>query len=76
MDVGGLLTSGSQKSAVAFSLLCLILCVPNGLSASGSYTPCVLKTLNGRAVLKHINNCTTFLNTNVPPEVVAGVCIL
>jgi len=63
MDVGGSLTSGSQTSAVAFSLLCLILCVPDGLSAS-VYTPCVLKTLNGRAVLKHINNYTTILNTS------------
>jgi hypothetical protein len=76
MDVGGSLTSGSQKSAVAFSLLSLTLFVPDGLSASVYYTPCVLKTLNGRAVLKHINNYTTILNTYVPPEVVAGVCIL
>jgi len=35
-----------------------------------------VKTLNGRAVLKHINNYTAVLNTYVPPEVVAGVCIL
>jgi len=42
MDVGGSLTSGSQKSAVAFSLLCLILCVPDGLSTFVSYTACVL----------------------------------
>jgi len=32
--------------------------------------------MNGRAGLKHINNYTRNLKTNVPPEVVAGVCIL
>ena len=38
MDVGGSLTSGSQKSAVAFSLIFLILCVPDGLSTFVSDT--------------------------------------